>query len=534
MHKCVCDGLNQLWKDQGQAALKDHMRFRALLRDYCPSVADLDLNMLVFSVQYGIAQEIIAYRERSLDIDTMRRLSVRMEKATGVQEEHVHRVIGLWANVLRVKLPDQVNANPKDSDAKATSHFSPTETRRDPNNFPPNPVSPKTGAITRVVAACIGILLLIGGAWYGYSMLFANGEIILADGTVYNGQTKWGKATGVGLLQYGDGKTYQGECIDGVPNGKGSMGFRDGSKYEGSFKSGNKEGVGKFYNTAGALVYEGGWANNIYSGSGTLVTATGEKYVGSFQNGQRHGSGVLYSGNGVLIYEGDWNNDKRHGTGKWRLADGGWYEGGLLFEQKDGYGRLYDGGSQLIYDGYWKDDKKNGFGTWTLPNGVKVKGNFVYDKVAGQFAVSLPNGEKFEGQILNDKFNGMGTYTWANGDRYTGGWKDNEMHGMGTLTLANGSSISGTWERGVYQEQRQAAWPAEATTNVSQQKTRDTEEWTPPRQATVQNTQPRTAVRTPNTPRKAPEHNETIAKKRGPTALDIIAALIILADKHKK
>lgn len=544
MQNNVREGLAHLWKEQKQEALSDHMKFRGLLRDYCPRVGERELNLLVYSVQYGIAMEILQFKGRTLDTGTMHRLVDRTEKATGFQEEHIHYVIGLWANVLGAKLsrefadkqnagfsePSQINESTSESSLYSPPPYTPNPTAYH------SPDSKGKGIWSWVIAACIGLVLVTGGGWYGYTRYHSSGQLTLADGSSYVGDIRWGKASGTGQLKYSDGRIYQGECLDGVPNGKGLLTLSDGSKYEGEFKDGKRQGTGKLYNTSSLLVYDGSWANDTPSGIGTAFMVTGEKYIGGFRAGQRFGSGQLFSNSGELVYDGEWYNDKRHGRGKWLLADGSKYEGSLAMEQKDGEGRLYGANSQLVYDGYWKNNQKHGLGTWILPNGAKFKGNFVFDKMTGQFVVNFPSGEKYEGPIMDDRINGVGTYTWVNGDKYTGNWKDNVMHGPGTMTLANGTIVNGTWDRGIYQEQQQAAQSAVSTNNVSQEKPRETSErnsYQAQRQANVKPSAP-TAARTPEKPRETNDNKESVAKKRSPNALEILAALVILVDKHKK
>ena len=59
----------------------------------------------------------------------------------------------------------------------------------------------------------------------------------------------------------------------------------------GSFDDDKIEGLGKFTNLHGSVIYSGEVANGLKHGFGTLSEPGGDWYVGNFNNDYKHGDG---------------------------------------------------------------------------------------------------------------------------------------------------------------------------------------------------------------------------------------------------
>lgn len=65
---------------------------------------------------------------------------------------------------------------------------------------------------------------------------YGKGIQVWADGSVYQGYWKEGKAHGKGRLIHADGDVYEGEWEDDEANGTGTYYHTDGSKFVGNWK----------------------------------------------------------------------------------------------------------------------------------------------------------------------------------------------------------------------------------------------------------------------------------------------------------
>ena len=78
----------------------------------------------------------------------------------------------------------------------------------------------------------------------------------------YQGQVKYGKPNGLGVIFYPDGSKYVGGWENGLFNGQGIFSKSDGTEYPGSWKI--IDGVtsnwnGKYYDEDGIIKYK--WVN---------------------------------------------------------------------------------------------------------------------------------------------------------------------------------------------------------------------------------------------------------------------------------
>ncbi len=243
--------------------------------------------------------------------------------------------------------------------------------------------------------------------------------------------------------------SYEGEMKYGKPHGKGVMLWKDGARYEGSYENGAREGFGKYIYANGAS-YEGNWQKDQKNGSGKLTypeSSETDYFEGVFENGRRiNGKLVLKNG---AAYEGDFVNERFEGQGTLVRNDGSVYTGEFVAGLANGKGkRTYANGDS--YNGKWKNDKRHGIGTYTFANGDVYEGEWLDGKMHGNGKLSFGNGERYTGTFVDGKRCGFGTMKYANGDIYNGGWQNNRRHGAGAISLTSGKRISGVWENGKF------------------------------------------------------------------------------------
>ena len=146
-----------------------------------------------------------------------------------------------------------------------------------------------------------------------------NVNIVLPDGSRYEGEFENGVPNGQGAYTSPDGEKLVGEFKDGkIWNGQGTETYSLGGvstkdKYEGEFKNGKHHGQGKYTNYYG-IVYEGGFKNGMLFGHG-IETSKQEKYDGEWGEMRgRHGQGTLTLHDGSK-FEGEFKiNEKWNGT----------------------------------------------------------------------------------------------------------------------------------------------------------------------------------------------------------------------------
>lgn len=135
-------------------------------------------------------------------------------------------------------------------------------------------------------------------------------------GDRYEGDTKIGKAHGLGVFTDADGSRYEGEHVDGKAHGRGVFTDSDGSRYEGEFVNGSQRGRG-ILTWPSSDRYEGEFVDNAFQGRGVYIWANGDRYEGDFVEGDFHGRGVHLQSNGER-YEGAFVKGKKHGIGDCR------------------------------------------------------------------------------------------------------------------------------------------------------------------------------------------------------------------------
>jgi len=173
---------------------------------------------------------------------------------------------------------------------------------------------------------------------------WANGEVILGnwehghipgyakytnlDGDVYYGEVNVHKQKhGTGQLIYADGDIYEGCFRNGLRHFKGRMRYKDGDEFVGYFK------------------------HNKMNGFGSWTYASGGYFYGYFKNDRRNGQGIFSSGEGTE-FEGYYDHGKKHGAGKMKYSDGTRLEGTWVNGKMEGEGIYYRPNGD-VEKGYW-------------------------------------------------------------------------------------------------------------------------------------------------------------------------------------
>lgn len=188
----------------------------------------------------------------------------------------------------------------------------------------------------------------------------------------------------------------------GLFDGKGRMTHANGDIYQGEWKEGKACGAGIFIDKLGSM-YEGEWYNDLYHGRGTEQWDFNKiVYTGEFVQGQKTGQGKFefegntyegyfidgkFNGHGKYqfseigqVYEGNFENNNMHGRGKMTWANGTYYDGEFCEGRMEGVGkRTYENGDW--YEGEWKDDMRNGQGVYySAKDNKELRGDFKDDE----------------------------------------------------------------------------------------------------------------------------------------------------------
>ena len=126
--------------------------------------------------------------------------------------------------------------------------------------------------------------------------------ILISKDFKYEGEFKYGKATGIGKAIYKNGSNYEGLFQNGKINGKGKLIYFNGDVYEGEFKDGLKHGNGCFINEKDGYKYIGDYKENVKDGIGKIIYYDGYRYEGKFKNNQPVYSRLVESLNKFGIY----------------------------------------------------------------------------------------------------------------------------------------------------------------------------------------------------------------------------------------
>ncbi len=221
----------------------------------------------------------------------------------------------------------------------------------------------------------------------------AEGERVLPDGSVYQGELADDRLHGEGRLESLRGMVYEGEFRQGLIHGKGRMELPDGRVFIGRFERGEPAGVMR-YRDAEGYEYEGGILDWQFHGDGVLVDVEGNRYEGYFHRGVPEGEG-RYEGADGEVYEGNFQQGQYHGMGRQVRPDGAVYEG--MFRQ----GRYHGEGTLSRADPEpWEQEELSG--AWE--NGEYVEGR------AERHALAKRNAEQVlynQRQLLDEALSGL-------------------------------------------------------------------------------------------------------------------------------
>ncbi|MDO6747872.1 C13 family peptidase [Gilvimarinus sp. 1_MG-2023] len=177
-------------------------------------------------------------------------------------------------------------------------------------------------------------------------------ELVLPDGSQYQGSLFDGLLSGEGVLQWPNGDRYQGEFNLGTMTGRGTLTLASGDVFSGEFVTGQLQGQGRWQGEDGSH-YVGGFKADEFHGPGEYHSAEGDVYQGDFVAGELTGLGTYQSADGVS-YAGEFKGWHYHGAGVWQ-DDQRRYTGELMDGYFHGYGELYDlTRDEVDYAGRWR------------------------------------------------------------------------------------------------------------------------------------------------------------------------------------
>lgn len=153
--------------------------------------------------------------------------------------------------------------------------------------------------------------------------------------------------------------------------------FPNGDKYEGQFKFGKPNGEGVLERENGVIL-KGTFKNGLLDGEGTLITAKGLVKEGVFTNGILSGRVVFTWPDGDK-YVGECKDAYMHGPGRYTFSDGRWKEGTFVNDKLEGYGE-FSLNKGFFYKGEFKDGYMHGNGTLKRHD-VLIFGTFVRSRI---------------------------------------------------------------------------------------------------------------------------------------------------------
>jgi len=155
------------------------------------------------------------------------------------------------------------------------------------------------------------------------SVTHRRGIVRHRNGDVYVGQLNGFLAHGDGVLWSDEGGVpyvYHGQFDNDIPHGRGEQILADGSRYNGELRYGIKFGEAAF-ESANGTTYTGQFVNNAFHGQGTYSVHHGGRYEGGWEGGQYHGHGK-FTWPGGEMYVGTYVSGVKHGRGEFRWPDG--------------------------------------------------------------------------------------------------------------------------------------------------------------------------------------------------------------------
>ncbi len=320
------------------------------------------------------------------------------------------------------------------------------------------------------------------------------GKMIYANGRTYEGNWKFGKRNGYGILRYKSGNIeYEGEWKEDKRHGQGTSYGIIGNKYVGNFANDSKFGKGVSYTSSGDSTVAV-WRSGYYDCTGTKYYKNGETLTGtwvggykegkfihtypngrksqefyqkdslisiktqSFSNSTNYNDAELYehfTGKGKKdykdgTYNGEFVNGKRQGFGVMTYIDGSTYEGNWNYDNFDGKGTFkWKSGGKYVGD--FKNGWRHGAGVYTWPNGDEYVGQFEKGKRSGKGKITYKSGGAYDGEWRESKWNGHGAVVYDNGDEYTGNFLEGKKHGDGIMYYSTGDKYDGKWANNLFE-----------------------------------------------------------------------------------
>ena len=286
-----------------------------------------------------------------------------------------------------------------------------------------------------------------------------SGQMILPNGSMYEGELKEWFPEGSGTAHYNDGTSFQGEWRRGIPRGPGERSGPGMATLRGCFGEAGCSGPGSrvFEVDGEVFTYKGQLKDNRMHGKGTLAWPTpNEKvYTGDFYNDSIVGSGrmswIETGENRKTVYEGAFQEGRFHGQGKLVFANGVVYNGAFHHGLYHGVGKIDMSSLQKgEYSGQWNMGVVEGQGTRIWPNGdVYIGGWSASSKMHGKGSFVWADGSQYVGEFVSGRRTGNGKQIWHTGQYYIGQWRRGQPHGKGILVdPTSGSDTIGTWQRG--------------------------------------------------------------------------------------
>ncbi|RBP53711.1 hypothetical protein DFR28_1011100 [Arenicella xantha] len=271
-------------------------------------------------------------------------------------------------------------------------------------------------------------------------------DVVLPDGSKYEGDVVDGKFSGQGTLLYPSGGFYKGNFKEGLFDGPGIMVQADGSRLEGEFSLGRATGQFSVTNTPSDYTYHGEMLDSQMHGMGKLVTSQ-HQYEGQFVNGWFEGFGTFTNNNGD-VYEGEFKANLYDGSGKITYPSGAVYEGMFVAGLYHGQGAYIQ--EETYYKGEFVEGKLTGQGEIKAYDGSVYVGAVEAWQANGQGVLTNADGDRIEGEFEDGYISGDGKWFGADGSSYVGSFEYNQFDGDGVLTSSNGDVYTGEFSYGYY------------------------------------------------------------------------------------
>lgn len=214
-------------------------------------------------------------------------------------------------------------------------------------------------------------------------------EVVLPDGSRYQGELKDGLLHGEAKLTLNNGDVYQGGFKAGRYHGEGQLSYEGGATYEGGFVNGEFSGKGRY--SVDKTWYEGVFEKGTLTGEAEYLDYYGNKYKGEVSGWYANGDGVMTDQEGA-ISSGTFENGALEGQGQRTHSDGSVYKGSFEYGEYDGTGVLTHA-DKSVYEGEFSNGKYHGKGTLTEPNsetnnvevfkGLWKRGVLIFNEITG-------------------------------------------------------------------------------------------------------------------------------------------------------